>query len=464
MDLSVQYRGPDGMSQQLWDEVKSRYGTRAQNKGFVTGYMDAARAGQTGGHFADRYGITHAVDIGVDIESDGTGLLPKDALALAEHLRVLGASGKHPFSKRGYLIHDLSTTTTPAPRIAGFHTGWKWQVYGGASPHSDHIHVTTGGDQQWGAPPQLDPSVSGSRQSWGVTNLSKTGGDAVSGSMRPAPEMYPITQRYRQNATAFNAAGMHGALDYGVPPGTPLVAPDDGVVIFDGWAWDLPGGPNDWHLRWYLIKPARGDTKGGGGIITIFRNSAGSYWGLAHASQSFFNVGDRVKAGQVIQNSGNTGISTGPHSHVNLWPANPNWANGAFGAIDPEPWITRPYSPLTYTSWQGSPTTGQGATTKKKDWFDMATEADLRRIVREEIRKNVRHAEFVDTNGKTQTFNQIWAFRTGKAENLLSAIAAAVKPSTIAAAIWSYKNAKVNGTRDTYQVLTDASTTTEIIK
>lgn len=297
---------------------------------------------------------------------------------------------------------------------------------------------------------------------WDLSRLDRlargttTGGGDVSGAMRPAPGMYPITQRYRENATAYNSAGMHGALDYGVPVGTPLVAPEDGVVVFDGWAWDLPGGPNDWASRWYLIKPARGDTKGGGGIITIFRNSAGSHWALCHASQSFYNVGDRVRAGQVLQRSGATGIATGPHTHVNLWPAYPNWGNGAYGAIDPEPYITRPYAPITSTSWQGSATTGTGTASKKKDWFDMATEADLRRIVREEVRKNVAHAEFTDINGKKQTLNQIWSFRTKKAEDLLNAVSKAVRPSTIALAVWGYKS-KLNGNKDAYQLLTDTT-------
>lgn len=183
-------------------------------------------------------------------------------------------------------------------------------------------------------------------------------------AMRPVPEMFPITQSYRQNATIYNRGSFHGAIDYGVPLGTPIVAPEDGIVVFDGWVWDLPGGPNDWHVRWYLIKPARGDTRTGGGIVTIFRNAAGSHWGISHASRSYFNIGDRVRKGQVIQDSGTTGSSTGPHSHVNLWPASPAWGNGGFGAIDPAPYLTEPYRPLTAVSWQGSPTTGVGSTTR----------------------------------------------------------------------------------------------------
>jgi hypothetical protein len=95
----------------------------------------------------------------------------------------------------------------------------------------------------------------------------------------------------------------------------------------------------------------------------------------------------------------------------------------------------------------------------------MATEADLRRIVREEIRKNVAHAEFTDINGKKQTFNQVWAFRTKKAESLLGAIAKAVSPSTIALAVWGYRNKNINGNQDAYALLTSprptGSTTTK---
>lgn len=457
VNMSIPYRGPDGMSQQLWDEVRAKYGTRAQNKGFVTGWLADARAGQTGGHFADQYGITHAVDIGVDIESDGSGLLPKDALALAEHLRALGAAGNHPFSKRGYLIHDLSTTTTPAPRIAGFHTGWKWQVYTGASPHSDHIHVTTGGDQQWGGPPQLAPAVYNSKQSWGI---AQGGGDDM-GAMRPVPGMYPVTQRFSDNATIYNYGAGHGAIDYGVPVGTPVLAPEDGVVGHADWAWNLLGGPNDWAARDYQIKPAPGDTRTGGGIMVSIINSAGSRWWLCHLSKTDLNRGDRVRRGQIIGYSGNTGSSTGPHLHVSLLPAAPNWGNGFFGAIDPAPYITAAYSPLTYTSWQGTATAGAGATTTRKDWFDMATEADLRRIVREEIRKNLQHAEFTDINGKKQTFGQVWRFRTKKAEDLLTAVSKAVRPSTIALAVWGYKNTKINGDKDAYQLVTDTHNNTQ---
>ena len=291
------------------------------------------------------------------------------------------------------------------------------------------------------------------------------------GAMRPAPGMYPITQRYRENATAYNSAGMHGALDYGVPVGTPLVAPEDGTVVFDGWAWDLPGGPNDWHLRWYLIKPARGDTKGGGGIITIFRNAAGSHWALCHASQSYYSVGDRVRAGQVLQLSGATGIATGPHSHVNLWPASPNWGNGAYGAIDPEPYITRPYAPISSTSWQGSPTTGKGSAVNTAfdflEWITMAKQTDINKALtawaaspegKAAIGSAVLDRQFKDSQGRK--ISLAYVLKYDKANwDTVRAIAQAVRPSSIALAVWAYTS-KLNGNKDAYQLLTDAAGTT----
>lgn len=210
-------------------------------------------------------------------------------------------------------------------------------------------------------------------------------------AMRPVPEMYPVTQRFRDNATIYNYGAHHGAIDYGVPMNTPLLAPEDGVVVFDGWAWDLPGGPYDWAARFFQIKPARGDTKTGGGIMTIIRNAAGSHWIIAHANRSLLNAGDVVREGQFIQETGTTGSSTGPHSHVALIAPNPDWGNGAFGGIDPEPYLTEKYAPLTYVSWQGAPTEGVGATTTEKDEIDMATIDELRRVIREEQDRHWNH-------------------------------------------------------------------------
>lgn len=211
-------------------------------------------------------------------------------------------------------------------------------------------------------------------------------------SMRPVPAMYRVTQPFNGRfSTKFSGGSAHGAIDFATPIGTPVVAPDDGVIVHSDWAWNLPGGPTDWAARWFQLKPARGNQRGGGGIMTVLRNDAGSHWIFAHlSSNDEAPVGKRVKRGDIIGKTGNTGTSTGPHLHLGLVPARPNWGNGTFGSIDPMPWLTIPFAPNTYTSWTGAPTSGTGAATKtattaRKDWLTMATEAELRKIIREEV-------------------------------------------------------------------------------
>lgn len=182
--------------------------------------------------------------------------------------------------------------------------------------------------------------------------------------MRPAPGMYPVSQGFWGTfSTRFSGGTAHGAIDIACPSGTPILAPDDGVIVFADWAYNLPGGPNDWVPRWYQLKPAYGDTRSGGGIMTVLRNDLGSHWILAHlSSNNEAPVGKRVRKGDVIGKSGNTGSSTGPHLHLGLLPPNPNWGNGQYGAIDPAGFLTEAYAPNKYVSWKGGATTGTGST------------------------------------------------------------------------------------------------------
>ena len=177
--------------------------------------------------------------------------------------------------------------------------------------------------------------------------------------MRPVDEAFPVTQSFDQNLTQFNVGGSHGAIDFGTPVGTPVVAPEDGVITFADWAWNLEGGPNDWAARDYQIKPAAGVTNVGGGIMSRLVNSAGSHWYFAHLnSNDIAPAGTRVRKGQVIGYTGNTGSSTGPHLHISLVPPNPIWSNGYWGGINPAPYIREKFAPLTPTD--DRKTTGDG--------------------------------------------------------------------------------------------------------
>lgn len=309
---------------------------------------------------------------------------------------------------------------------------------------------------------------------WDLSRLDRlargttTGGGDVSGAMRPVPGMYPVTQRFSDNATIYNYGAGHGAIDYGVPVGTPVLAPEDGVVGHADWAWNLPGGPNDWAARDYQIKPAPGDTRTGGGIMVSIINSAGSRWWLCHLSKTDLNRGDRVRRGQIIGYSGNTGSSTGPHLHVSLLPAAPNWGNGFFGAIDPEPWITRPYAPITATSWQGSATAGTGTATNTRfdflDWITMASQKDINKALtawasspegKAALGSAVLDRQFKDVQGRKISLAYVLKYDKPNWDTV-RAIAEAVRPSSIAMAVWAYKS-KINGNKDAYQLLTDTT-------
>lgn len=85
----------------------------------------------------------------------------------------------------------------------------------------------------------------------------------------------------------------HPAVDVAVPQGTPVYAAMDGTVNL--------AGSGEKSGRYILLLHS-------GDIKTIY----------AHLSAFKVTAGDRVKAGQLIALSGNTGASTGPHVHFEI--------------------------------------------------------------------------------------------------------------------------------------------------
>lgn len=94
----------------------------------------------------------------------------------------------------------------------------------------------------------------------------------------------------------------------------PVLAAADGKVIFAGW------------------------DNGGYGNMVLIRHRSGYETLYGHLSQFDVQVGDRVKAGQQIAISGNTGRSTGPHLHFTVM------HNCA--VVDPYGWTGRGQDPL----------------------------------------------------------------------------------------------------------------------
>lgn len=58
-----------------------------------------------------------------------------------------------------------------------------------------------------------------------------------------------------------------------------------------------------------------------GNMLTLYCNVNDTkyFFNYFHLSETFVNVGDKVKKGDVIGLSGNTGIGTGPHLHFEVW-------------------------------------------------------------------------------------------------------------------------------------------------
>jgi len=106
--------------------------------------------------------------------------------------------------------------------------------------------------------------------------------------IKPFTGDYQITQSFGEKITDSNG---HSGIDYALPLGTPVLAAADGIV-----------------------EKAGVDNTGYGNVIIIrhFRTDGTVY---AHLRNWAVQVGQKVKAGEIIGYSGNTGNSTGPHLH-----------------------------------------------------------------------------------------------------------------------------------------------------
>lgn len=99
---------------------------------------------------------------------------------------------------------------------------------------------------------------------------------------------------YEQVTSLLRDRPNHHGMDFKVDVGTPITTPFDGVVTRINW-----------------------NTAGNGNCVEI-RHQDGVLAKHLHLSETKVRPGDRVRAGQVIALSGNTGRSTGPHLHYQL--------------------------------------------------------------------------------------------------------------------------------------------------
>ncbi len=125
----------------------------------------------------------------------------------------------------------------------------------------------------------------------------------------------PIAGGGRSAGTwAYPSGGLHLGLDWAVPIGTPVVAPADGLILYAA----NPVPSNSGYLGNWGGYPA-----GGGNTVEMLCNVNGTLYAIsfAHLTREGMNVsaGQTVAQGQVIAATGNSGNSSGPHCHIEVY-------------------------------------------------------------------------------------------------------------------------------------------------
>lgn len=151
--------------------------------------------------------------------------------------------------------------------------------------------------------PEIDPEMVNEDNT-----QEKTPSDVSLGWIMPCNG--PIVGEYGEPRSTH----VHNGIDIAVPVGTPIKAIADGIVVV--------AGPSGGYGYWVGISH---------GLVN--GNKVSSEYG--HLSKWVVGIGQKVKQGQIIAYSGNTGYSQGPHLHLTIRHGNP----GKGGGVAVNPWI-----------------------------------------------------------------------------------------------------------------------------
>lgn len=103
-----------------------------------------------------------------------------------------------------------------------------------------------------------------------------------------------LTSYFGRRNLGFGTSSFHRGLDIAAPTGSTIVAARSGTVTFAGWS-----------------------DRGYGNLVKV-RHAGGAETWYAHASRLLVRVGQAVSQGEPIALVGSTGLSTGPHLHLEL--------------------------------------------------------------------------------------------------------------------------------------------------
>lgn len=96
-----------------------------------------------------------------------------------------------------------------------------------------------------------------------------------------------------RHAPLRGGSSFHKGIDIAASPGTPIIAPGDGVVTYAGY-------------------------KSGLGKVVMIDHGYGLVTLYGHNSVNYVKEGDHVKRGELIASIGATGLATGPHLHYQV--------------------------------------------------------------------------------------------------------------------------------------------------
>lgn len=126
----------------------------------------------------------------------------------------------------------------------------------------------------------------------------------------PVKEYTRISSRHGQ-ATNMSSFGKHLGVDYAGETGKRVVSPVNGRITFSGYSRVL------------------------GNYYEIVEDNNGRIHRLAHLLSRSLGRGTVVKEGTLLGFSGNTGITTGPHTHWDVRRANTAWNSLFSNYYDP---------------------------------------------------------------------------------------------------------------------------------
>lgn len=140
------------------------------------------------------------------------------------------------------------------------------------------------------------------------TNFSGGSISSVSGFI------HPVQGGSKSAGTwAYNGGGLHLGLDWAAPIGTSVVAPANGIILYA----NAPVGSNSGYLGNWSGHPA-----GGGNTIEMLCSVNDTLYAVsfAHLSSTLYvSAGQSVSQGQAIALSGNSGNSSGAHTHIEVY-------------------------------------------------------------------------------------------------------------------------------------------------